>query len=65
MTPRRTELLFGAFFLAIVALIALMFGLYPTIEIPPDAAVRTIGKLVGTVSGVACIVTVVRALFGR
>ncbi len=65
MTPKRVELLYGAFFLAIVTLMALLFALYPTIEIPSNAAVRTIGKVLGAVSGVSCLVTVFRALSMR
>lgn len=65
MTSKRVELLYGAFFLAIVTVIALLFGLYPTVEIPPDAAVRTIAKVLGAASGALCIVTAFRALTSR
>lgn len=65
MNPKRTELLFGALFLGVVAVIALLFGLYPTIEIPPGAPAHTIGKIIGAMSGIACVVTGFRAIIGR
>ena len=65
MNPKRTELLYGALFLGIVTVIALLFGLYPTVEIPPTAAAKTIGKIIGAVSGIACVITGVRAFINR
>jgi hypothetical protein len=65
MTPKRAELLYGALFLGILTVIALLFGLYPTVEIPPDAAVRTIAKVLGAASGALCIITGLRALSSR
>lgn len=62
MTPKRTELLYGTLFLGIVTVIALLFAFYPTVEIPPDAAARTIGKVFGAVSGITCVVTGFRAM---
>lgn len=65
MNPKRTELLYGAFFLGVVTLIALLFGLYPTVEIPPDAAARTVGKIIGALSGLGALIAVARAFTTR